>query len=121
MNRYQAALEAQGFEDPTDESPFENPDGWCDGSVHQTGGMVMVRRWFTAEDVGAVLEEAPDRETEFEVAYGENPGVSLQRYEWDGDMMHFMFDGVVETVEVGENTDAAKAEAARELMESFER
>lgn len=127
-DRYESALEAQGFTDPTDETPFEdgNPDGWAHGAVDQTGGFVMVRQWFTCEGVGRVHEECPGREVEYQCGYGSDPGVSLQKFEWRGDQFQdgkgaYEFAGVVESRGVDENTDERKAEVARELMEDFER
>lgn len=120
-DRYQAAYDAQGFEEPVDESPVETPDGWRGGEVHQTGGMVMVRRWTTCEDLYRIHDERPGRGTEYEVAYDEQPGASLQRYEWDDEHGAYIFASVDAHVAVEDNTDAAKAEAALELMEDFER
>jgi hypothetical protein len=113
----------QGFTPPYDRSPVQTPNDWYGGGVAQTGGMVMVRRWSTAPDDALYLvhDERPHRRVEYEVAYGSEPGVSLQRYEWVPEQFSdgtgaYMFDGVVAERTVRRNTDAAKARAARELM-----
>lgn len=117
-----SARARQGFSEPYDRSPFKNPSGWYDGSVHQTGGMVMVRTWSTLPDGhGVVYDEKPGRKYEYEIAYGEDPGVSINRYVWDGDAFRdgkgaYQWDGIVEAPNVPENTDHAKARIARELM-----
>lgn len=125
MNRYQAALEDQGFEQPYDESPIALPDGWHHGAVDQTGGMIMVRRWVTCVGLSRVHETCPGDDVEYEVAYGSNPGVSLQRYEWRADAFSdgtgcYEFAGEVESIPVDDNTDAAKTQAAKELMEQHD-
>jgi len=56
------------------------------------------------------------RKYEYEVAYGENPGASINRYEWNESREAYEWDGVVDEIRVPENTDEAKARAARELM-----
>jgi hypothetical protein len=116
--RYDYQKRRQGFSEPYDESPFSNPPGWYGGAVRQTGGMVMVREWSTTpnHELYKVHDSRPARRYEYEVAYGDNPGVSIQRYEWDPRSGTYVFDGVVDEERVGRNTDQAKARAARELM-----
>ena len=113
QDRYEAACEAQGFKEPLDESPVTTPDGWRGGSAQQTGGFVICRIWRNYDS-----EEAPSEG--YEVAYGENAGVSLQRYEYDDEWDAMVFVENVENRPVDENTDEAKAEVAKELMENFE-
>jgi len=115
-DRYSRAMDSQGFKEPTSRSPVDAPPGWKGGQVDQTGGMVMVRRWYTEPGMSRVHDSRPGRQYEYEVAYGQDPGVSLQRYEWSGRSGAYEFDGVVESVPVQNNSDRAKAEAALRLM-----
>jgi hypothetical protein len=114
-NSYTNALKRQGFEPPTDGSPFPVPSGWHGGQVDQTGGMVMVRRWYTCPGPGLGTGSRKCGDVEYEMAYGSDPHVSIQRYRWNGD--YYAYDGEVETVDVGANTDEAKARAAKRLMQ----
>lgn len=116
-SRWERAAINQGFEEPFGESPIDTPDGWHDGSLHQTGGFIMVRTWRTWD--GASTEKR--RDVEFECNYGDNDGVSIVRQVWDNENEYYEWGGEVETVTVDENTDAAKAEAAKSLMENFSR
>jgi hypothetical protein len=125
--RHEVAMENQGFEDPTDESPIDVPDGWTGGAVQQTGGMIMVRKWWTHDGIG-VVGANPGEQYEYEVAYGQDPGVSLNRYEWDPDAHDddgsYEWAGDVVVRELDEetaNTDGNKAAIARELMVEFSR
>jgi hypothetical protein len=125
--RYARALEDQGFEDPTDRSPIDVPDGWTGGAVQQTGGMIMVRKWWTHDGIG-VIGADPGERYEYEVAYGQDPGVSLNRYEWNPDAHDdggaYEWAGEVEVRKLegdAANTDANKAAVARELMDEFSR
>jgi hypothetical protein len=119
--RYGSARKRQGFQPPMDRSPFQPPAGWQGGQVDQTGGMIMVRRWYTCKGIDVVGQKCGD--VEYEVAYGQDKGVSLQRYRWRpaseryGDKGGYEFDGEVETVTPRANTDEAKARAAKRLMQ----
>jgi len=126
-NRYEAALESQGFHHNVDGTPFDdgNPEGWMGGSVRQTGGMTMCREWHT-HAVGGTHDDRPGREVEYECIYGSNQCVSIQRYKWRPGVLDdgrgcYEFDGVVEARAPEENTDAAKAETALMMMQNFER
>lgn len=116
--KYQAACEGQGFAKPYRDTPFdENPAGWHHGEVDQTGGFIMVRIWRTEPGMHKVHDECPGDEIEYEVAFGEQAGASLQSYKWNESDGAYVFHGVVEDVSVGDNTPEAKREAAKQLME----
>lgn len=112
--RYQEACDDQGFEAPLDESPIDTPDGWSGGAVEQTGGFIMVRQWRTHD----MRERGPDYV--FEAGYGQNAGVGINRYAWDEAQDCYVFDGEVTHQSVDENTDDAKAQAVKGLMEDFD-
>lgn len=116
-SRFEAAAYKQGFEDPLDESPLDTPDGWFDGSIHQTGNYIMARIWRSWD--GRRTERHDD--IEYECGYGENPGVSITRYVWDDEQGTYVWDGEVTSEPVNEGSDAAKAAAAKRLMEEFNR
>jgi len=111
------AARKQGFDLSYSESPIDNPEGWYDGSVHQTGGMVMCRIWRTQKPNG----EDKQREVEYECSYNQDSFVSLSRFVYDESWYGYVHDETIETRQVEENTDERKAEVAKELMEQFER
>ena len=119
LNRYQEACKSQGFDiDHISDSPIDNPKGWVDGTVHQTGGYIMVRMWFLGN--WYTSRDEKDGEYQYECAYGENKHVSINRYKWvEGD--GYMFDDTVRDERPEENTDEAKAQLAKEMMEEFEK
>jgi len=118
MNKYEHHAREQGFDLSLSNSPIDTPKGWHDGSVHQTGGYVMVRTWRTWDGHGG---EYSGNDIEYEVAYGEQAGVSLQKYEWNDeyDAYEWVESLIDRTVE--DNSDVTKAYVAKELMENFNR
>jgi hypothetical protein len=102
-----------GYEEPFDESPVEVADGWNGGAVINTGGNIMCRSWRTWE------AGERGRDIEYEVMYDVNQdaNVALHAYTWRDDYDGYEIDEVVETREAAEQTDAAQAVVARQLME----
>ena len=106
----------RGWEDPLDESPIDTPDGWFRGSVAHTGGGIYCRIWSTRSEVGDREPDEPD--TYFEAVYGSGfQGVDIDRYEYSEDRSQWRYEGNVISVVVEEQTDAACAELAAELMD----
>jgi hypothetical protein len=118
MNRYERAAQSQGFDLDLSDSPIPNPEGWHDGSVHQTGGYILVRTWRTWDGIES---EHTGRDTEYECAYGQEPGVSIVELTWNSDTGFYEYADTIEEEPVPENTDLSKARTAKQLMEQFER
>jgi hypothetical protein len=116
MNDYTKAARDQGFDLSISDSPIDTPDGWTGGKVEQTGGFIMCRIWRTWERDGT-----KHRETEYECVYGENPGVSIVKYEWSEEFDGYAHVEAVEDRPVSDNSDVTKAEVAKEMMEEFSR
>ena len=109
-------LKEQGWEEPLDESPADNPDGWYWGSVSHTGGGIFCRIWSTRESVGDRGDDEPD--TYFEVIYGtEFDGVGVNRYEYNDTHNEWQLEETTTTKLHDERTDSACANLAAELME----
>jgi len=104
----------QGFTDPLDKSPFENPEGWYHGSVGNTGGNIMCRIWRTEKDTTETTD------TYYECAYNtDNKIVSLTMYEWNEDKGYHDFGGTISEIKADSRKDTDLAKAAKELMELF--
>ena len=111
-----ADLRERGWSDPLDESPVENPDGWHHGAVVHTGGGIYCRIWYSQEDPTNTAD-ADDGDLRFDATYGSNfDGVTIERYEYDGDREMWRFAGTETLEQVPEGSDEACAETARELM-----
>lgn len=106
-----------GYEESFDESPVEVPDGWHGGSVINTGGNIMCRSWRTWE------AGERGRDVEYEVMYdvSQDATVALHAYTWQEDYDGYEIDEVVETRDADEQTDAAQAEMAWQLMDEHSR
>lgn len=114
QERFQRAADDQGFEEPLKESNIGVPEGWTGGRVEQTGGFILCRLWYDEKS-----KECTPR-NRFEVGYGSDPGVSVNRYEYHEEDGYYAFAGVEVNRPVDENTDERKAEVAKELMEEFD-
>lgn len=110
-------LKDRGWEDPLDDSPIDTPDGWFQGSVAHTGGGIYCRIWSTRNEVGNRGPDEPD--TYFEAVYGSGfQGVDIDRYKYNEAHSEWRYDGNVTSAKYKEQTDAACAELAAELMEN---
>lgn len=112
MTFYEKAKRNQGFTDPLDESPIENPEGWYHGHVVQTGGMIMCRIWSTVKD------SSESTDTYYECAYNtDNKMVSISRYVYSDEREYHIHDGMVDEIHADSRKDTDLAKAAKELME----
>lgn len=109
-------LKEQGWEEPVDESPVENPDGWHWGGVSHTGGGIYCRIWSTRDGVGDREGDEPD--VYLEAVYGSGfQGVDIDKYEYNSDRNEWRYAGNVESELCEEQSDTACAKLAVELME----
>lgn len=112
-------LKQRGWEEPLDESPIKNPDGWHWGGVSHTGGGIFCRIWSTRGTVGDHEPDEPD--VYLEAVYGSGfQGVDIDKYEYDDTHNEWRYAGNVTSNLCDEQTDAACAELAVELMEQQE-
>ena len=115
--RFEAAAADQGFEDPLRDSPIETPAGWHGGEVQQTGGWILCRIWRTADDG---LLEYTGNDVEYECIYGQEDGVSINRFQWQADSGFYeAIEPDVRMMRVEPNTDQLKAQAAKALMQTI--
>jgi hypothetical protein len=111
-NQFKSAAESQGFDEPLDESPIDPPEGWEGGEVQQTGGWILNRIWY---------DDGPsDAKVQLRVAYGQDPHVSAAVYRFEKRRGYREFKEHPITREADENTDEAKAEVAKEIMEEID-
>ena len=111
QERFQQALKSQGF--CQEERLFEPPKFWSGGKVMQTGGFILCRIWRT------FTENEHSGKYGYEVIYGKENGVGIQRYKWNEDYAHYEYDEILTSIHAEENEDEAKAQCAKILMVAF--
>jgi hypothetical protein len=90
--------------EPYDESPIETPPGWVGGRVKHTGGNIFVREW-------------RNEYIRIQVGYGMNPIVGAAFLINDEEYGLMDNGDLLAEREPDENTDEAKWEAAKQLIE----
>jgi hypothetical protein len=114
MPRY----EQQGFSPPYGESPVQNPPGWYEGGLENTGGNIYARTWYTLP-YDELFTPAEHGSVEYMVGYNQNPRVFLDRLQYNNVGGSYGTVDTIESFTVDENTDYAKAQAALRLMQKY--
>jgi len=110
--------ERQGFSPPYDRSPVQNLPGWYEGGMVHSGGNIYVRSWLTMP-YQELSGPAADGNVEYEIGYGKNPDVSVDRLKYNANLGRYEHDGTIDSVIVERNTDMDKARAAERFMQKY--